>query len=145
MPSVLHWPFRQWVTLMLLDQDGSSHVVMSFLPDLPSPSFQRPSSEMNIVSACPTLLPLHILGNPHYVKDDTIFVKCSPRRLMRQSYFSSLHRTLFVNSQLHTNTSLTCRHPSYSANVVNYQTFPLFFPIVFFFFFFFGGGVVPRI
>ena len=70
--AFLHYPFRQRVTLMLLDQDGSSHVVMSFLPDFPSPSFQRRSSEMNIASACPMLLPLHT----RYVKDDTIFVKC---------------------------------------------------------------------
>ena len=67
--AFLQWPFRQWVTLMLMDQDRSSHVVMSF-----QPSFQRPSSETNIV--CPMLLPLHTLGNPSYVKDDTIFVKC---------------------------------------------------------------------
>ena len=73
--AFLPWPFRQRVTLMLLaiDQD---HVVMSFRPDPTSPSFQRPSSEMNIVSACPMLLPFHILGNPRYVKDDTIFIKC---------------------------------------------------------------------
>ena len=69
------WPFRQKVTLMLLaiDQD---HVIMSFRPDPTSPSFQRPSSEMNIASACPMLLPLHILGSRRYVNDDTIFIKC---------------------------------------------------------------------
>ena len=74
--AFLPWPFRQRVTLMLLDQDRSSHAVMSFRPDPMSPSFQRPSSEMNIAFACPMLLPLQILGNPRYVIDDTIFVKC---------------------------------------------------------------------
>ena len=74
--AFLPWPFRQRVTLMLMDQDRSSHVVMSFRPDPTSPSFRRPSSEMNIASASPVLLPLHILGNPRYVKDDTTFVKC---------------------------------------------------------------------
>ena len=75
--AFLPWPFKQRVTLMLLaiDQD---HVVMSFRPDLTSSSFQRPSSEMNIASACPMLLriPFHVLGNPRYVKDDTMFMKC---------------------------------------------------------------------
>ena len=76
--AFLPWPFKQRVTLMLLaiDQD---HVVMSFRPDPTSPSFQRPSSEMNIASACPMLLPFHILGNPRYVNDDTIFIKCKIR------------------------------------------------------------------
>ena len=72
--AFLPWPFKQRVTLMLLAIDD--HVVMSFRPDPISPSFRRPSSEMNIASACPMLLPFHILGNPRYVNDDTIFIKC---------------------------------------------------------------------
>ena len=43
--SLLRWPFRQKVTLILIDQQGGSHVSDTFRPDPTSSSFQRPRNE----------------------------------------------------------------------------------------------------
>ena len=74
--ALLPWPFRQTVTLMLLDQDKQKDIFQSFRPDPSSSSFQRPINEMNVASGCPKFAPLSILENPSYVKDDTMFMKC---------------------------------------------------------------------
>ena len=75
--ALLPWPFKQKVTLMILDQGNSGEdVVDAFRPDPNSSSFKRPVSEMNIASGCPLFLPLNLLESKRaYVKDDTIFVK----------------------------------------------------------------------
>ena len=75
--ALLPWPFKQKVTLMLLDQATTGeHVVDAFRPDSNSSSFKRPVSEMNIASGCPLFVPLNLLKTKHtYVKDDTAFVK----------------------------------------------------------------------
>ena len=65
------------VTLMFIDQNGREHVVDAFRPDPTSSSFKRPTSEMNIASGCPLLMPLTTLDtqNNAYVKDNTAFIK----------------------------------------------------------------------
>ena len=74
--ALLPWPFRQTVTLMLIDQDKQKDIFQSFKPDPSSSSFQRPINEMNVASGCPKFAPLSILDNSSYVKDDTMFMKC---------------------------------------------------------------------
>jgi len=75
--ALLKWPFRQKVTLMIIDQSNREHVMDAFRPDQTSTSFKRPSSDMNIASGCPLLIPLATLGNSahSYVKDDTAYIK----------------------------------------------------------------------
>lgn len=74
--ALLPWPFKQKVTLMLLDQqNGSRHVVDSFRPDTTSSSYQRPVTEMNIASGCPLFISHVVLETPTYLRDDTIFIK----------------------------------------------------------------------
>jgi len=65
------------VTLMFIDQNGREHVVDAFRPDPTSSSFKRPTTEMNIASGCPLLMPLSTLDtqNNAYVKDNTAFIK----------------------------------------------------------------------
>ena len=74
--ALLSWPFRQTVTLMLVDQDKQKDIYQSFRPDPSSSSFQRPINEMNVASGCPKFAPLSVLDNPSYVKDNTVFMKC---------------------------------------------------------------------
>jgi hypothetical protein len=74
--SLLRWPFRQTVSLVLLDQDRQRDIVQSFRPEPSSASFQRPRLEMNVASGCPAFAPLSVLDNSSYVKDDTLFLKC---------------------------------------------------------------------
>ena len=72
------WPFRQKVTIMLMDQNNREHCIDAFRPDATSSSFKRPTSDMNIASGCPLFMPLSQLESSRhaYLKDDTIFIKC---------------------------------------------------------------------
>jgi len=73
---LIDWLMLQ-VTLMVIDQNGRDHVVDAFRPDPTSSSFKRPTTEMNIASGCPLLMPLTTLDNQNnsYVKDNTAFIK----------------------------------------------------------------------
>ncbi|XP_029791189.1 TNF receptor-associated factor 5 isoform X3 [Suricata suricatta] len=76
--SLLQWPFRQRVTLMLLDQSGKkNHIMETFKADPNSSSFKRPDGEMNIASGCPRFVAHSTLENAKntYMKDDTVFLK----------------------------------------------------------------------
>ncbi|XP_060686866.1 TNF receptor-associated factor 5-like [Hemiscyllium ocellatum] len=77
--SLLAWPFKQKVTLLLLDQGPKkNHIVEFFKADASSTSFQRPVSEMNIASGCPKFVSHTVLESGKtamFIKDDTLFVK----------------------------------------------------------------------
>ena len=73
--ALLRWPFRQKVTMMLLDQDNVEHVIDAFRPDPSSSSFQKPRRQSNIASGCPLFCPLSELNTHAYVQDDTMFLK----------------------------------------------------------------------
>ena len=76
--SLLPWPFKQKVTLMLLDQvSGEKVLADSFKPDPNSSSFFKPTKEMNVASGCPTFVSQSVLeGNRSpYIKDDILFLK----------------------------------------------------------------------
>ncbi|XP_012688508.1 TNF receptor-associated factor 3 isoform X2 [Clupea harengus] len=74
--ALLPWPFKQKVTLMLMDQGPPrKHLGDAFKPDPNSSSFRRPTAEMNIASGCPLFVSQPVLENGTYIKDDTIFIK----------------------------------------------------------------------
>ncbi|XP_059376467.1 TNF receptor-associated factor 3-like [Carassius carassius] len=74
--ALLPWPFKQKVTLMLMDQGPArKHLGDAFKPDPNSSSFRRPTAEMNIASGCPLFVAQTVLENGTYIKDDTIFIK----------------------------------------------------------------------
>lgn len=74
--ALLPWPFKQKVSLMLLDQDTETrHLVDSFRPDITSSSFKRPTSEMNVASGCPLFVSHSVLETPTFLQDDTIYIK----------------------------------------------------------------------
>ncbi|XP_013877582.1 TNF receptor-associated factor 3 isoform X3 [Austrofundulus limnaeus] len=74
--ALLPWPFKQKVTLMLMDQGPSrKHLGDAFKPDPNSSSFRRPAAEMNIASGCPLFVSQNLLETGSYIKDDTIFIK----------------------------------------------------------------------
>lgn len=74
--ALLPWPFKQKVTLMLMDQGPThKHLGDAFKPDPNSSSFRRPTGEMNIASGCPLFVSQPVLENGTYIKDDTIFIK----------------------------------------------------------------------
>ncbi|XP_016359996.1 TNF receptor-associated factor 5-like [Sinocyclocheilus anshuiensis] len=77
--SLLPWPFRQNVTLTLLDQSGSrNHQTNTFTPDTNSDSFHRPTSDSNVATGFPRFIShgdLEAPRNAVYVRDDTLFIK----------------------------------------------------------------------
>ncbi|KAL8617583.1 TNF receptor-associated factor 3 [Nucella lapillus] len=76
--ALLVWPFRQKVTMTLLDQSAEKrHLTDSFQPDPGSSSFQKPVTEMNVASGCPLFVSHSILENQgnSYLKDDAIFIR----------------------------------------------------------------------
>lgn len=77
--ALLPWPFRQKVTLSMLDQSLADphHVSETFRPDPSSSSFQRPLQQMNVASGCPLFFPLRSLmqSGCSHLRDDTIYIK----------------------------------------------------------------------
>ena len=73
--ALLRWPFRQKVTIMLLDQDNVEHVIEAFRPDPNSSSFRRPRREMNVASGYPQFCSLSKFSTHAYVVDDVMFMK----------------------------------------------------------------------
>ena len=74
--ALIPWPFKQKVTLTLLNQAGKKHVTDSFRPDPHSSSFARPGRrEMNVASGCPMFIRLEHLQTGGFVKDDSIYVR----------------------------------------------------------------------
>ncbi|KAG9481862.1 hypothetical protein GDO78_010867 [Eleutherodactylus coqui] len=74
--ALLPWPFKQKVSLMLMDQGLSRrHLGDAFKPDPNSSSFKKPTGEMNIASGCPVFVAQAVLESGTYIKDDTIFIK----------------------------------------------------------------------
>ena len=74
--ALLTWPFKQKVTISLINQSEKKHVTDSFRPDPQSSSFQRPGrKEVNVASGCPMFIRVEHLLNGGFVKDDSIFLK----------------------------------------------------------------------
>lgn len=74
--ALLPWPFRQTISLVLLDQNRKKNIVQSFRPDPDSSSFQQPVDDMSVASGCPQFAPLSVLEDTSYVKNDTMFLQC---------------------------------------------------------------------
>ncbi|GLD57503.1 TNF receptor-associated factor 5-like protein [Lates japonicus] len=79
--ALLQWPFKQTVTLSVLDQSGAgNHRSLSFRPDPVSKSFQQPAAESvsNVAVGFSCFISLNKLETPQnavYIKEDTLFVK----------------------------------------------------------------------
>ena len=76
--ALLTWPFQSSITLTLINQDNpGANVREVFRANPKSKSFQRPTTEMNVASGCPRFAALDYLTNPSYVKQDTLYIRCS--------------------------------------------------------------------
>lgn len=74
--ALLPWPFRQKISLFLLNQCGNAHITDAFQPDTNSSSFRRPTTDMNIASGCPKFA-LHSVLDPgsDFLREDKIFIR----------------------------------------------------------------------
>ncbi len=74
--SILKWPFTSKVTFKLINQTGNRDIIDTFQPDPLSSSFQKPESDMNIVSGCPQFATNSELNQDGFIVTDTVFIKC---------------------------------------------------------------------
>ena len=75
--DLLAWPFRRPVTFELVNQDNRAKGILeTFMPDVVSPSFQKPTSEMNVASGFPKFAQQSVLKDPTFTKGDSIFIRC---------------------------------------------------------------------
>jgi len=73
--NMLQWPFKNKVTLTIIDQkDKTNHYSDTFKPDPKSTCYQQPVEEYNIASGSPKFILFEQL-NDKYIKKDTIFLK----------------------------------------------------------------------
>ena len=77
--DLLPWPFKQKVTISLLNQHTpaniDANITQSFIPDTRSSSFQKPTKEMNVASGFPKFALKSVLNENRYSANDTIYFK----------------------------------------------------------------------
>ncbi|KAL5491326.1 hypothetical protein EMCRGX_G016596 [Ephydatia muelleri] len=74
--ALLPWPFKQKVSLTIINQAGKKHITDAFCPNPQSNPFQRPNQkEMNVASGCPMFIRHEQLLNGGFVKDDCILLR----------------------------------------------------------------------
>ena len=75
--NLLSWPFKQSVRFTLINQKNlASSIAEAFIPDLHSPSFQKPTKDMNVASGFPRFALQSILQDENYTEGNTIYIKC---------------------------------------------------------------------
>ncbi len=74
--NILPWPFTSKVTFKLINQTGNSDIIDTFQPDPTSSSFQKPKSDMNIVSGCPQFATNSKVINDGFIFTDAVFIEC---------------------------------------------------------------------
>ena len=72
--ALLRWPFRQKVTITMLDQNNVAHMTYTLRPDPDIPAFQSPGRSANIGTGFPLFCSLTELNNHAYVRDDTMYL-----------------------------------------------------------------------
>ena len=75
--SLLTYPFKQSVRFTLVNQaNPASSITEAFVPDLSSPSFQRPEKDMNVASGFPKFARQSILHDENFTQGNVIYIKC---------------------------------------------------------------------
>ena len=77
--DLLSWPFRHRVTLSLLNQESPteprSSKTQRFIPNPESSSFKKPKDAFNVASGFPEFVPVSVLQDPNFVKNDVLYIK----------------------------------------------------------------------
>ena len=75
--NLLPWPFKQSVRFTLVNQKNpASSITEAFIPDLKSPSFQKPENDMNIASGFPKFARQNVLSDESFTCGNMIYIKC---------------------------------------------------------------------
>ena len=74
--NLLTWPFKQTVRFTLINQViPEASISEAFVPDLQSPSFEKPNGDMNIASGFPQFAKQTILKDEKFTQGNAIFIK----------------------------------------------------------------------
>ena len=75
--SLLSYPFKQSVRFTLINQaNPSASITEAFIPDLSSPSFQKPEKDMNVASGFPKFARQSVLQDDQFTQGNMIYIKC---------------------------------------------------------------------
>ena len=75
--NLLPWPFKQSVRFTLVNQKNqTASITEAFVPDVNSPSFQKPENDMNIASGFPKFARQSILNDEKFTAGNMIYIKC---------------------------------------------------------------------
>ena len=75
--NLLPWPFKQSVRFTLINQKNPpASITEAFVPDLSSPSFHKPETDMNIASGFPKFARQSVLNDENFTQGNMIFIKC---------------------------------------------------------------------
>ena len=75
--SLLSYPFKQSVCFTLINQaNPAASISEAFVPDLRSPSFQKPEKDMNVASGFPKFACQSVLHDDHFTQGNVIYIKC---------------------------------------------------------------------
>ena len=75
--NLLNWPFKQSVRFTLINQKNpGGSITEAFVPDLKSPSFQKPDNDMNIASGFPKFANQSILQDENFTVGNVIYIRC---------------------------------------------------------------------
>ena len=75
--NLLTYPFKQSVRFTLINQaNPSASITEAFVPDLNSPSFQRPEKDMNVASGFPKFARQSVLHDDNFTQGNGIYIKC---------------------------------------------------------------------
>ena len=73
---LLSWPFKQSVRFTLINQVNQANSISeAFAPDLSSPSFQQPTTEMNVASGFPKFVRQSILQDSEFTQGNAVYIK----------------------------------------------------------------------
>ena len=76
--QLLAWPMRKRITFNLINlQNEDDSVIESFVSNPRSPSFQRPTNNMNVASGCPMFITIERFLSGGFIKDNCVYIKTS--------------------------------------------------------------------
>ena len=76
--ELLTWPMQKRITFELINlEDAAYSVIETFVSNLKSSSFLRPTKNMNVATGCPTFISIERFLKGGFVKDDCAYIRTS--------------------------------------------------------------------
>ena len=70
------WPMKMRVTFEMINLEHEEDIIIAIFVSKPkSPSFQRPTKNINVASGCPTFISIEQFLNGCFIKDKCAFVR----------------------------------------------------------------------